>query len=154
MLALFNNPGERRRLAENLDSLLPAAVEEMLRYTSPVIYMRRTAIRDAELGGTKDSSRRQSRDVLRHRRIGTRACFAEPDRFDVGRAPNDHIAFGGGGTHFCLGAHLARLEIQVMLREIFNRLPDIQPAGPAQWVASNFISGLRRLPVKFSACGV
>jgi cytochrome P450 len=81
------------------------------------------------------------------------SVFPEPDRFDVGRAPNDHIAFGGGGAHFCLGAHLARLEIGVMLREIFTRLPDIQAAGPAQWVASNFISGLRRLPVKFTACG-
>ena len=79
--------------------------------------------------------------------------FPDPDRFDVGRTPNDHLAFGGGGTHFCLGAHLARIEIQVMLREIFTRLPDIQPAAPAQWLASNFISGLRQLPVKFEAQG-
>jgi len=153
MLALFNNPGEHRRLAENLDSLLPAAVEEMLRYTSPVIYMRRTATRDTELGGKKI---RAGDKVVMYYGSANRdeSVFPEPDRFDVGRIPNDHIAFGGGGTHFCLGAHLARLEIQVMLREIFNRLPDIQPAGPAQWVASNFISGLRHLPVKFAARGV
>jgi cytochrome P450 len=76
-------------------------------------------------------------------------CFSEPDRFDVARSPNDHIAFGGG-THFCLGAHVARIEIQVMLREILTRLPDVEAAGPAEWLPSNFISGPRRLPVRFS----
>ncbi len=77
-------------------------------------------------------------------------AFTEPDRFDVGRAPNEHIAFGGGGPHFCLGSHIARVEIQALLRELLTRLPDISPAGPAEWLASNFISGPKHLPVQFT----
>jgi cytochrome P450 len=150
MLALFDNPHQRRRLQENLDALLPGTVEEMLRYVSPVIYMRRTATCDTELGGMKIGA---GDKVVMYYGSANRdeTIFANPDEFDVRRAPNDHIAFGGGGTHFCLGAHLARLEIQVMLREILTRLPDIEPAGPPQWLASNFISGLTRLPVQFTA---
>ena len=152
MLALFDNPSQRRRLQDNLEALLPAAVEEMLRYISPVIYMRRTATCDTELGGKEI---RAGDKVVMYYGAANRdeTVFPDPDRFDVGRIPNDHLAFGGGGTHFCLGAHLARIEIQVMLREILTRLPDIQPAAPAQWLASNFISGLRQLPVKFKAQG-
>jgi cytochrome P450 len=149
MLALFDNPGQRRRLQENLDALLPSAVEEMLRYVSPVIYMRRTATCDTELGGMKIGA---GHKVVMYYGSANRdeTIFTNPDEFDIGRTPNDHIAFGGGGTHFCLGAHLARLEIQVMLREILTRLPDIRPAAPPQWLASNFISGLTRLPVQFT----
>jgi cytochrome P450 len=150
MLALFDNPAQRRRLQENPDALLPTAVEEMLRYVSPVIYMRRTATRDMELGGMKIHA---GDKVVMYYGSANRdeTIFTRPDEFDLARAPNDHIAFGGGGAHFCLGAHIARLEIQVMLREILTRLPDIRPAGPAQWVASNFISGLSHLPVQFTA---
>ena len=75
--------------------------------------------------------------------------FPEPDNFDVARTPNEHIAFGGG-THFCLGSHIARAEIQVMLREIMTRLPDIEQAGPVEYLASNFISGPSKLPVRFT----
>ena len=77
-------------------------------------------------------------------------AFVEPDRFDVGRAPNDQIAFGGGGPHFCLGSHIARVEIQALLRELLTRLPDMSPSGPAEWLASNFISGPKHLPVQFT----
>ncbi|HUA33568.1 MAG TPA: cytochrome P450 [Candidatus Binataceae bacterium] len=149
MLALFENPAERRKLQADLDRLLPLAVEEMLRYVSPVVYMRRTATCDTTLGG---KTIRAGDKVVMYYGSANRdeSLFAEPDRFDVARSPNDHIAFGGGGTHFCLGAHIARLEIQVMLREILTRLPDIEPAGPAEWLPSNFISGPRRLPVRFS----
>ncbi len=149
MLALFENAKERRRLAENLDALLPAAVEEMLRYVSPVIYMRRTATCDTELGGKKI---RAGDKLAMYYGSANRdeSVFADPDRFDAGRTPNDHVAFGGGGTHFCLGAHIARVEVQVMLREILTRLPNIQQTAPAQWLSSNFISGPRHLPVKFS----
>jgi cytochrome P450 len=153
MLTLFDNPDQRRRLQEDLDRRLPGAVEEMLRYVSPVIYMRRTAARDTELGGKKIQA---GDKVVMYYGSANRdeSIFPEPDRFEVGRTPNDHIAFGGGGTHFCLGAHIARLEIQVMLREILTRIPDIEQAGPAQWVESNFILGLRHLPVQFTACGI
>jgi cytochrome P450 len=153
ILALFENPDQRRRLQEDPDALLPATVEEMLRYVSPVIYMRRTATRDAELGGRRIKA---GDKVVMYYGSANRdeSVFPDPDRFDAGRTPNEHIAFGGGGTHFCLGAHIARLEIQVMLREILIRLPDIEPAGPARWLASNFISGPQRLPVKFTAKAV
>jgi cytochrome P450 len=152
MLALFDNPAQRRRLQENLDAMLPGAVEEMLRYVSPVIYMRRTTTCDTELGGTRITA---GDKVVMYYGSANRdeSVFANPDDFDIGRTPNDHVAFGGGGAHFCLGAHIARLEIQVMLREIFTRLPDIRPAAPPQWLASNFISGLTRLPVQFTAKG-
>jgi cytochrome P450 len=76
--------------------------------------------------------------------------FADPDRFDVGRSPNPHMAFGGGGPHLCLGLHVARIEIAVMLRELLTRLPDLAPAGPTAPLASNFISGVRTMPVQFT----
>jgi cytochrome P450 len=152
MLALLNNPGQRRLLEKDLEGRLPGLVEEMLRYVSPVIYMRRTATCDTELGGMKIGA---GDKVVMYYGSANRdeTVFTNPDEFDIGRTPNDHIAFGGGGTHFCLGAHIARLEIQVMLREIFTRLLDIRPAGPPQWLASNFISGLTHLPVQFTAKG-
>jgi len=133
-----------------LERLLPVAVEEMLRYVSPVVYMRRTATCDTVLGGKQV---RAGDKVVMYYGSANRdeQVFTEPDKFDIARAPNEHIAFGGGGTHFCLGAHLARIEIQVMLREILTRLPDIAAAGAAEWLPSNFISGPRRLPVRFSA---
>src|ERR1700683_5146550 len=148
MLALFNNPDQRRRLADNLDALLPTAVAEMLRYVSPVIYMRRTALHDTELGGQKI---RAGDKVAMYYGSANRdaAMFPDADRFDVGRTPNEHIAFGGG-THFCLGSHIARIEIAVMLREIMTRLPDIEQGGPAEYLASNFISGPAKLPVRFT----
>jgi len=150
MLALFENPDQRRKLQGDLDRLLPFAVEEMLRYVSPVVYMRRTATCDAELRGKKIAA---GDKVVMYYGSANRdeAVFTDPDKFEVGRTPNDHVAFGGGGTHFCIGAHIARIEIQVMLREILTRLPDIEAAGAAEWLPSNFISGPRHLPVRFSA---
>ncbi len=149
MLALFNHPDQRRRLHHNLDGLLPTAVEEMLRYVSPVIYMRRTAVRDVELGGKQIKA---GDKVAMYYGSANRdeSMFPHPDKFDVGRTPNEHIAFGGG-EHFCLGSHIARVEIQVMLREIMTRLPDIKPSGPVEFLPSNFISGPQKMPVRFSA---
>ena len=147
--ALFANPGERQRLQSNIDPLLPTAVEEMLRFVSPVVHMRRTATRDAQLGG---KTIREGDKVVMFYGSANRdaAKFADPDRFDVGRTPNDHIAFGGGGPHFCLGIHLARIEISAMLREVLTRLPDIRPAGEVERLPSIFIAGPRNLPVRFT----
>jgi cytochrome P450 len=129
--------------------MLPSAVDEMLRWVSPVIYMRRTATRSCEVAGTPID---EGDKVVMYYGSANRdeRAFAEPDRFDVGRTPNDHIAFGGGGPHFCLGSHIARVEIQAMLRELLTRMPDVAPAGPAEWLASNFISGPKHLPVRFT----
>ncbi len=149
LVALFEHPDERRRLQADLDGLLPTAIEEMLRWVSPVIHMRRTATRDVELAGTQIAA---GDKVVMYYGSANRdeRAFADPDRFDVGRQPNDHIAFGGGGPHFCLGAHLARIEINELLSEVFARMPDVEPAGSVEWLPSNFISGPKHLPVRFT----
>lgn len=150
MQALFDFPDERARLQADLDGLLPTAVEELLRWVSPVVYMRRTATRDAEIAGRPVAA--GDKVVLYYPSANRDAAvFADPDRFDVGRTPNDHVAFGGGGPHFCLGAHVARVEIKAILREVLTRLPDVEPAGPVEWLPSNFISGPKRMPVRFAA---
>ena len=148
MLALVEHPEQRAKLVTNL-SLLPAAIEEMLRYCTPVMHFRRTATRDTELrgrrikGGDKVvlfySSANRDEDV-----------FVAPDRLDITRSPNDHLAFGGGGAHFCLGANLARLEIRAMFEQVLTRLPDLTLAAPVERLPSNFINGPRRMPVQFT----
>ena len=121
----------------------------MLRYTSPVVNFRRTAMEDTVIrdqpiaAGDKlmvfYGSANRDEDV-----------FADADTFDVGRNPNPHQAFGGGGPHLCLGIHVARLEIAAMLRELLTRVPDLQPAGEPEVLASNFIAGVRTMPVTFT----
>jgi len=146
MDALFEHPGERERLTADLE-LLPTAIEEMLRWTSPVIYMRRTATADTELGGRQIEA---GQKVVLYYGAANRdpRAFGEPERFDVTRAPNDHVAFGGGGQHFCLGAQVARVEIETMFRQLLTRLPDLRKAGPTEWLPSTFISGPRHIRVR------
>jgi cytochrome P450 len=149
LVALFEHPDQRRRLQDDLAGLLPTAVEEMLRWVSPVIYMRRTAARDVELSGTTITA---GDKVVMYYGSANRdeRAFADSDQFDIARQPNDHIAFGGGGPHFCLGAHLARIEIQETLAEVLTRMPDVEQAGDVEWLPSNFISGPKHLPVRFT----
>ncbi|HXZ85668.1 MAG TPA: cytochrome P450, partial [Myxococcota bacterium] len=149
LLALFEHPAQRAKLVRDLERGLPRAVEEMLRWVSPVVYMRRTATRDCELGERKI---RAGQKVVMYYGAANRdpAVFPDPERFDVERTPNPHVAFGGGGAHFCLGAHLARVEILAMLRELLTRIPDLEPSGPAEWLPSTFISGPKHLPVRFA----
>ena len=150
MQVLFEHPDERTRLQSDVDGLLDTAVEELLRWVSPVVHMRRTATVDTKIGEQKIAA--GDKVVLFYGAANRDAAmFDEPERFDVGRTPNEHVAFGGGGPHFCLGAPLARIEIRAMLGEILRRLPDIEPAGEATWLASNFICGPQHLPVRFSA---
>ena len=148
MLALFEHPDEYRRLQSDIEGILPSAIEEMVRWVSPVVYMRRVATRDTEIAGRAVS---QGDKVVMYYGAANRdpAAFADPERFDVGRAPNDHVGFGGGGPHFCLGAHVARIEIEALLRELLTRLPHIEPAGPVEWLPSNFISGPKHVPARF-----
>lgn len=149
MHALFAHPDQLDRLRAEPDRLLPTAVEELLRWVSPVIYMRRTATRDTTLGDTAIAA---GDKVVVYYGSANRdpACVADPDRLDLARTPNPHVAFGGGGAHYCLGSHLARIEISVLLAEILTRLPDLEPAGDASWMASNFILGPTHLPVRFT----
>ena len=151
MLTLFEHPSERARLQADLDALLPTAVDEILRWCSPVVYMRRTALRDTLLGG-KDIKEGDALALYYGAANRDPEAFPDPERFDVGRTPNEHIAFGGG-VHFCLGVHIARVEIEIILRELLTRLPDIEATGEAEWLESNFISGPKSLPVRFTPAG-
>jgi cytochrome P450 len=149
MSALFEHPSQRALLMQDVDGLLPGAIEELLRWVSPVVYMRRTATRDTAIGGVPIS---EGDKVVMYYGAANRdpAAFSQPEQLDITRHPNDHVAFGGGGAHFCLGAHIARIEIESMLREILTRLPDMQPEGAAEWLPSTFISGPKHLPVRFT----
>lgn len=146
--ALFEHPAEFARLRGDVDGLLPVAIEELLRWVSPVIYMRRTATVDSELRGQQIAA---GDKVVMYYGSANRdpACFDEPDRLDLGRTPNPHVAFGGGGPHFCLGAHLARIEIEALLREMLHRLDDLKPSAEPEWMGSNFVFGPSTLPVRF-----
>lgn len=149
MQALFDRPDERARLMADLDGLLPTAVEEMLRFTSPVVHFRRTAMHDTVVRGQQ--VREGDKLVVFYGSANRdEDVFVDADRFDVGRDPNPHMAFGGGGPHLCLGLHVARIEIAAMLREILTRLPDMTPAGEPTTLASNFIAGVRTMPVTFT----
>jgi cytochrome P450 len=147
--ALFEHPAARAALTADLDGRLDTAIEEMLRWVSPVVYMRRTVTTDTELRGQRISA---GDKVVMYYGSANRdeRVFTNPQTFDITRSPNDHIAFGSGGPHFCLGSHLARVEIAALLREILTRMPDLEPAGPTTWLQSNFISGPRHLPVRFT----
>jgi cytochrome P450 len=139
------HPGERARLQADL-SLLPTAVEEMLRWVTPVMHFRRTAERDVELGGRQ--IRAGDKVVMWYVSANRdEAVFDQPERFDVTRAPNDHLAFGFG-SHFCLGASLAQLEARVLFEELFARYPGIAPAGPIARMRANHIAGIKHMPVR------
>jgi cholest-4-en-3-one 26-monooxygenase len=147
MLALLENPGERDKLLAD-PTLLPGAVDEMLRYASPVMYMRRTARDDFELRGQKI----KEGDKVALWYIAANHdpdVFEDPHRFDVTRDAKDHEAFGGGGPHFCLGTHLAKLEIRVMFEELLARIPHMELAGDVERLRSNFINGIKHMPVRF-----
>jgi cholest-4-en-3-one 26-monooxygenase len=147
MLALMENPDQRARLVAD-PSLIPSAVEEMLRYVTPVMYFRRTATKDTEIRGVKI---KENDKVVMYYPSANRdeQYFKDGDKFDIGRNPNEHLAFGVG-EHFCLGTSLARLEIRVLFEELLRRLPDIQLAGEVRRLRSNFINGTKTLPVRFT----
>lgn len=147
MLALMEHPEQRAHLLAN-PSLVPSAVEEMLRWVSPVTCFRRTASRDTELAGQKI---RENEKVVVYYASANRdeSVFEDANRFDVGRTPNEHLAFGVG-EHFCLGASLARLEIRVMFTELLRRFPDMELAGPVSRLRSNFLNGYKHIPVRFT----
>lgn len=149
MLALLQNPDQLALLQERPE-LIPAAVEEFLRWASPVYHFRRTATRDVELGGRQI---REGEKVVMWFASGNRdeEVFAHPYRFDVTRASNDHVAFGKGGPHFCLGNNLARLEIRLMFETLLPRIERAELAGEVKRVRSNFVNGIKTLPVRITA---
>jgi cytochrome P450 len=147
LLALMEHPDQYAWLMADLPGRLASAREELLRWTSPVIYMRRTAKRDVELGGAKV---REGDKVVMYFGAANRdpAKFDRPETLDLARTPNEHIAFGTG-PHGCLGQHIARIEIDAMLVEVLTRMGDFELAAPPEWLASNFISGPRTMPIRF-----
>jgi cytochrome P450 len=145
---LTEHPDQRALLLADLEGRLPGAVEEIVRYASPVIWMRRSVTRDCTLNGY--DYREGDKCVLVYWAANRDdSVFADPGRFDLTRSPNPHIGFGAAGPHFCLGAHLARREITVMLRELMTRVPTIRAAGEPDRLLSSFINGIKHLPCEF-----
>jgi cholest-4-en-3-one 26-monooxygenase len=148
MLALVDHPEEAGRLRRD-PSLWDTAVEEMLRWGTSITNFRRTATRDTELRGRSIA---EGDKVVLYYTSANRdeEVFDDPYRFDVGRTPNDHVTFGGGGVHFCLGANLARAEIRAIMRQLVERLPDLHPVGEARRLRSDFVNGIKTMPVTFT----
>jgi cholest-4-en-3-one 26-monooxygenase len=148
MVAFFDHP-EQWELLRADRSLLPSAVEEMLRFVTPVMHFRRTANTDVVLHDQKISE--GDKVIFWHISANRdESVFTDPNAFDITRTPNNHVAFGGGGPHFCLGANLARMEIRVMYDRLLDRLPDIHLDGEVQRLRSNFINGVKHIPVAFA----
>jgi cytochrome P450 len=148
MLTLLNHPDQLEILRADLDGTIGTAVEELLRWESPVVHVRRTATADTELCGQEIA--KGDKVVIWYGAANRDpAQFEDPDRFDVCRRPNDHIAFGFGG-HFCLGVHIGRLEAHAMFRQLLTRLPDLSLAGDVVWLDSTLVAGPMKMPVRFT----
>jgi cytochrome P450 len=149
VLALSRYPEQRDDWWNNYDEVAPTAVEEIVRWASPVAYMRRTVTRDTELSGV--TMRAGDKVTLWYGSANRdETKFADPWTFDVRRQPNPHVGFGGGGAHFCLGANLARREITVIFEELHRRIPDIGATEEPDCLQSAFIHGIKRLPVAWT----
>ena len=154
MRALIEHPAELEKLRRDPSpDRITRAVEEILRWASPILYFRRTATRDVDLRGK--TIRAGDRVVLWYASANRdEEAFADPFRFDVDRSPNDHVTFGGGGPHFCLGAGLARMELRLIFTELITRLARIELDGPVEMLRSNFVGGIKRMPVRWKARAV
>jgi len=146
MHALITHPEQLRWLQDNPDKMGPA-IEELIRWASPVYHFRRTATRDVELGGQQI---REGDKVVMWFASGNRdeSVFTDPYALDLARTPNDHVTFGKGGPHFCLGSALARMEITLMFEALLPRLKSIELAGEVTRVRSNFVNGIKKFPVR------
>ncbi|MFZ0668168.1 MAG: cytochrome P450 [Acidimicrobiales bacterium] len=148
MVTFFDNPDQWQRLV-NDRSLLPTAIDEMLRFVTPVMNFRRQTTVPVEIGGRKIGE--DEKVVFFHISANRDSdIFENPNTFDVGRSPNPHMAFGGGGPHFCLGTNLAKMEIKVMFNHLLDRMPDLRLDGDVQRLQSNFINGVKHVPIAFA----
>jgi methyl-branched lipid omega-hydroxylase len=150
LVALTQSPEQREIWQSDFEAVAPTAVDEIVRWATPVTWMRRTATQDAELAGKQV---RSGDKLLLFYNSANRdeAVFDAPFTFDVRREPNPHLGFGAAGPHFCLGAHLARREITEVYRELFGRLPDIRSAGEPVRLRSSFINGIKHVDCEFTA---
>ncbi len=146
--AFTEHPDQRALWVADFDTVAPSAVDEIVRWASPVIFMRRTTTAETTLSGHTFAT---GEKVILFYNSANRDedVFEDPQRFDVLRHPNPHVGFGAPGPHFCLGAHLARREITVMFRELFRHLPDIRATGEPDRLRSNFINGIKHLPCAY-----
>jgi cholest-4-en-3-one 26-monooxygenase len=149
IVALMEHPDQLEKLRSDPDRYIDGAVEEILRWSTPVLHFRRTAMRDLEL---RDKVIKAGDKVVMWHISANRdeEVFEDPFRFDIERSPNDHIAFGGGGAHFCLGTNLARMELRLIFHEAITRLDGIQLDGDVERLRSNFIGGIKHIPVRFT----
>jgi cytochrome P450 len=149
MWALHNHPDQRARWANDFDTHAVNAVEEIVRWATPVVHFRRTATADTEISGVPIA---EGEKVVMWFNSANRdeRVFDDPYRFDVTRSPNPHVGYGGGGPHFCLGANLARREIRVMFEQLFRRLPDLEITAEPALLQSAFIHGVKRMPCRFT----
>jgi methyl-branched lipid omega-hydroxylase len=149
LIALTSFPEQRKAWQEDFDALAKPAVEEILRWSTPVISMRRTALEDIELQGAYIKS---GQKVVMFYSSANRDSdvFDRPKDFDITREPIPHVSFGGGGPHFCLGAQLSRMEIRVLFEQLFQHLPDINAAGAPEILHSSFVNGISALPAAWA----
>jgi cytochrome P450 len=145
---LTTHPDQRDRLASDVERYGAGFVDEVVRFSSPIVQFRRTVAADCELDG---HPLRAGDDVVLFYASANRdeAVFTDPDAFDLTRRPNPHVGFGGGGPHFCLGTSLARQEMTVLFRELFTRFPAIRSVGPPEPAPSKFDNRVRRLEFTF-----
>jgi methyl-branched lipid omega-hydroxylase len=149
LLELTRHPDQKQIWVDDIEAVSPTAVEEIVRWSTPVIHFRRTATADTELGGQQILA--GDKVVMLYNSANRDAkVFDDPFRFDVRRDPNDHVGFGAGGPHFCLGANLARREIRVMFEELLSRLPDIEASSEPAMLQSAFIHGIKRMNASFT----
>ena len=149
MKALTDFPEQKAWLMEDLDGRLKGAVEEMVRWATPIMTFRRTASRDCELNGQQITHGDKVVMFYASANWDTEV-FDAPERFDLSRNPNPHVSFGGGGIHHCLGNQLARQQLAAIYRELLTRLPDIEVAGEPSYTVSTFFHGVNHLPVRFT----
>jgi cytochrome P450 len=144
-LALDRHPDQRALLLADFAGRIGTAVEEFVRWASPVLTFRRTARHDTEIRGQHIA---EGEKAVMFYLSGNRdpSVFPRPEQFDVTRDPNPHVGFGGGGPHFCLGSHLARMQLRSLFDELLHRLPELT-VGEPEYLAGNFINGIKRLPV-------
>lgn len=150
LLALSRHPEQRDMWLRDYDDLARAAIEEILRWASPVLHMRRTVTRDGVRLGEQEFVKGDKVVLWYYSGNRDETVFDDPCAFDITRDPNPHVAFGGPGPHFCLGAHLARLELEVAFRELFARFPDIRAVAEPVPLRSNFLNGIKHLTATYT----
>lgn len=150
LLALTQHPEERDRWQADYERYAVSAVEEIFRWATPVIHFRRTVTRDGVTLGDQTFAKGDKVVLWYNSANRDEQVFTDPYRFDIARDPNPHVAFGAPGPHFCLGAHLARLELQVVFKALFEELPDIRAVGEPQMLRSNFLHGVKHLQARYT----